>query len=633
MAFKPTGGGSPKYVLGVDRFKGVDLAGNPTSKSQARADFALNMITDGNGYPETRHGYEKVIGAEGRINGIYSLQTLAGDKTLVHHGTKLSEWANGTLTELYAAMADEKSTATQMENKLIILDGKAALVYANWGDEMEAKWGVKLMSEVAYAPTTVIGAVPGAIPGGTAYENVNLIGDYQYNQFVVATAVEQNGVLQLSDAPVSDVSVQKLNNSGIWDAVTSGYTVNAATGTLTFSAGLTATPVTGRDNYRVKFKSSHTFNESVSQDWSSPVKGTMHFATVDGKRQPSTSIWATPEEMAVLRGQGYSSSYTCPYYKFRFRYPTIEFSKPIYFTISNATPNSSTDQKAVRRTYELSNIGVGKLSRYDAVGIWMYSRETSSGDVYDTYLRYWIEQDGTDYYLYIVQDDMNIWWAGYDIDRIYGNTTFVLIDGNISYTRITAAYPDRVNYCTVLQKYGYGGNADRLFISGNPALPNYDFWSGIGDPTYFPDLNYAQIGDENTAIMGYSWLSDGSLAIHKEWDGEDSTIYIRKGDTFNGQVVFTLTQGAVGLGVVSSRCGGYMNGDPLQLSSEGVFATIPVGNTAINERYAQNRSYFVNPLLKKQNLKEAEAIVHKGKYYLAAGDYVFVADGDQRRYS
>ena len=224
-------------------------------------------------------------------------------------------------------------------------------------------------------------------------------------------------------------------------------------------------------------------------------------------------------------------------------------------------------------------------------------------------------------------------WYGGGVATVYYGYQYVLNRGVIEYQKVTAAYPDRVNYCTILQKYGYGGNADRLFISGNPALPNYDFWSGYNDPTYFPDLNYAQIGDENTAIMGYSWLSDGSLAIHKEWNGQDSTIYIREGTTYNGQVVFTLKQGAVGLGVVSSRCGGYLNGDPLQLSTEGVFATIPVGNTAINERYAQNRSYFVNPLLKKQNLADAEAIVHKGKYYLAAGDYVFVADGDQRSYS
>ena len=346
MVYKPTGG-STKYTMDVSRFKGVDLAGNPTSKSQARADWSINMITDGNGYPETRHGYEKVVGAEGRINGLYRLQTLAGDKTLVHHGTRLSEWTNNELVGLYDAMADEKSTATQMDNKLIILDGKAALIYANWGDEIEADWRVKLMSEAAYAPTTVISAVPGSIPGGTAYENVNLISDYQYNQFIVATAVEKNGILQLSDAPVSDVSVQKMNSNGGWDAVTSGYTVNATTGTLTFSGGLTATPVTGMDNYKVKFKSNHTFNESVSQDWANPVKDTMYLAFVSGNSQSSTSKWVTAAEFAEMNGNGWWGS-SVPHYKFRIKYPSIDFTKALNFVINDAKCNNQTSGRMMQ---------------------------------------------------------------------------------------------------------------------------------------------------------------------------------------------------------------------------------------------------------------------------------------------
>lgn len=654
MAFKPTGGGSPKYVLGVDRFKGVDLAGNPTSKSQARADFALNMITDGNGYPETRHGYEKVIGAEGRINGIYSLQTLAGDKTLVHHGTKLSEWANGTLTELYSAMADEKSTAAQMDNKLVILDGKKALVYANWGDDVNLQWGARPMADVAYVPTTIIGAKPGSTPGGTAYENINLISGYQYNSFLISEYIDPREKpeqpysgpnpkcrLQLSDAPVSEVTVERRNNVGTWDVVTPAdgkFTINYDTGTVDFSkyngntntsGGLYSTNVTGQDNYRVKFASSHSYNESVSDNFDDldSIRDRMYLCAPKGNWFMDNEVWMTKDEYDAVSDSYYGLGMF--HYRLKLRFSDVDFDKPIYLNIKDCSFNTISDKERLLGRWELTGISDEYQLPYGKAKVLAYMEDSEQDASYK--IRYKITKTGGECAIDLIVDNGALWYAGGSF-TFYGGY-WPLYRVSVEYQRIVSAYPDRVNYCTILQKYGYGGNADRLFISGNPALPNYDFWSGINDPTYFPDLNYAQIGDENTAIMGYSWLSDGSLAIHKEWDGEDSTIYIRKGDTFNGQVVFTLTQGAVGLGVVSSRCGGYMNGDPLQLSSEGVFATIPVGNTAINERYAQNRSYFVNPLLKKQNLKEAEAIVHKGKYYLAAGDYVFVADGDQRSYS
>jgi len=649
MAYRLSTASATKYTLGVSRFKGVDLAGNPTTKSTARADWAKNLIPDGNGYPETRHGYELAISAEGRINGIHSLKTLGGNKTLVHHGTKLSEWVNGTLNELYTGMADVKSVSAQLDGKLIILDGKVALAYYNHAEAPEEGWQATTLSSVAYAPLTMIASIPGATPGGTVHENVNLIGDYQKNRFIVAQAMN-NGVLQLSDAPVSNVSVEKLNSSGIWEAVSdSGYTKDLTLGKLTFAL-LDATPVTGQDNYRVTFSSNHNLIKKIEEPFvvaqqEQVLEETCYIALriSDGKREfftPAEWNGNSNKSLYVLMAldEDHPTSYeTVKRYAFPIKYSdfssgtdfTIRIDDADYFPETGAYAPPASDIIGADVVVDVSKTGVLVYqTSYDSHHL-AYS--SYGGDSWDMSLYTKVVENGGNLTLYVaaVNDLENE--VSTTNETYYGYTNpFSIAALTMQYYRDSVVYADRVNLCSIIQKYGYAGNADRLFIGGNSAEPNMDFWSDIDNPLYFPEFNYAVVGDEATAIMGYSWLSDGSLAIHKAANGQDSTIYIRQGTTYDDQVAFTIKQGAVGLGVVSKYAGGYLEGEPLQLSNSGVFATVPVSNVAINERYAQNRSYFINPLLQKQDLAEAAGIVWQGKYYLAAGDYVFVADGGQK---
>lgn len=67
----------------------------------------------------------------------------------------------------------------------------------------------------------------------------------------------------------------------------------------------------------------------------------------------------------------------------------------------------------------------------------------------------------------------------------------------------------------------FGGSADgtaggtRLFLSGNPAYPNLVQWSALGDPLYFPENNYAYVGDASGAVTAFGKQSD-MLVIFKE---------------------------------------------------------------------------------------------------------------------
>ena len=59
------------------------------------------------------------------------------------------------------------------------------------------------------------------------------------------------------------------------------------------------------------------------------------------------------------------------------------------------------------------------------------------------------------------------------------------------------------------------GTDSRQFISGSPLDPNRIYWSGQGQPLYFPETNYVAVGDINSAVTAFG-KQEGKLVIFKE---------------------------------------------------------------------------------------------------------------------
>lgn len=190
---------------------------------------------------------------------------------------------------------------------------------------------------------------------------------------------------------------------------------------------------------------------------------------------------------------------------------------------------------------------------------------------------------------------------------------------------------DLINKCTIAIQYGYNGATDRAFVSGNPDAVNFHYWSDINDPTFFPALNYAYLGQDSSAIMGYSIIGD-ALAVHKEDNEQDQTIFLVRGsyDEVNGYN-FAISGSVAGVGAISKHCFKRIGTEPMFLSRHGVYALTTQYLTA--ERYAQNRSYYVDPKLTREaDMSEAVAIEYNGYYYLGINEKVYVADSRQKAY-
>ena len=228
----------------------------------------------------------------------------------------------------------------------------------------------------------------------------------------------------------------------------------------------------------------------------------------------------------------------------------------------------------------------------------------------------------------------------FTVNRTTGKVTFTTAPGASPITgqdnvKITAArtlteYQNRIHHCTISILYGVNGASDRLFVSGNPDYPNYDWYSQRNDPSYFGDLWYSVLGQDNSAIVGYSIISD-RLAAHKDNAENGRNVIVRSGTLLDGQAAFPIATALQGEGAIGKRTFAYFASEPLFLTRLGVYAVTAQDITG--EKYAQNRSFYINGALTNEpNLEHAYGFVYKDLYLLAINNKVYILDSKQRSY-
>ena len=227
----------------------------------------------------------------------------------------------------------------------------------------------------------------------------------------------------------------------------------------------------------------------------------------------------------------------------------------------------------------------------------------------------------------------------FTVNRETGVVTFTTAPGESPVTgednvKITAyktveGYADRVNKCSIGTLYGASGDLNRLFISGNPddEYVNYQWYSAANDPTYFPDTNYQLIGTAKSAIVGYSVISS-YLAVFKDKQEVEQNIVLVSSTTVKDEVTFATQTTLHGSPSICSDSHGYLAGEPIFLTSLGVYA---LTSQDITGRELTNlRSFFLNgKLLDETDLDKAYAFVYKDFYILAVNGVLYILDGLQ----
>lgn len=190
--------------------------------------------------------------------------------------------------------------------------------------------------------------------------------------------------------------------------------------------------------------------------------------------------------------------------------------------------------------------------------------------------------------------------------------------------------------------FGVDGKSNRLFLSGNPAYPNRDWWSEQDDFTYFPDGNTMEVGSSGSAITGYARLSDSTMAVFKDGAAGDATIYYRTGKTVtvtdetefsHEEAIFPAVAGTAGEGLLTPFGVANLSGDVLMLGREGVYGIELSSNVASVERYTRERSRAIYGDLRRRSFTDAAMAVYGGRLYMAPHDgsgICYVADARYR---
>lgn len=197
----------------------------------------------------------------------------------------------------------------------------------------------------------------------------------------------------------------------------------------------------------------------------------------------------------------------------------------------------------------------------------------------------------------------------------------------ITASRTVKGYADRINQCCIGARFGVNGAVDRLFLSGNPAYSNYDWYSQKDDPTYFPDTGYSVLGTNKSAIVGYT-IIENRLAVHKDDLEQDRNIILRSGNLVDGEAAFPIYNTMKGPGAIARDSFAYLGTEPVFLTSSGIYAITPSDINA--ERYSQDRSYYLNGRLMKESSPEnACCCVYNDMYWLCLNGSAYILDGLQ----
>ena len=181
-----------------------------------------------------------------------------------------------------------------------------------------------------------------------------------------------------------------------------------------------------------------------------------------------------------------------------------------------------------------------------------------------------------------------------------------------------------INKCKFGILYGYGGNNNRVFVSGNSDFKNVDWFSAINDMTYFSTDDYAVVAVD--PIVGYSRTVSGTLVIHKKLSDTDCTVYYRDYNSSNQKQIFPLSSGVKNIGCLTPNCCVNFMNDSLFLSELGVFGLVNNSNNN-NEKFAEERSYYIKQaLLSEEHLEKAIATVNGFRYYLYVNGKIYMAD-------
>ena len=223
---------------------------------------------------------------------------------------------------------------------------------------------------------------------------------------------------------------------------------------------------------------------------------------------------------------------------------------------------------------------------------------------------------------------------------------------NVRITYTADGVPDKAVIASKNVAFYSQGSSEHVFLTGSSLNKQRVWWSAIGDPTYFPDINYIDLRNDSGECMCFLPVGNELAVVKNEQKNNHSNIYLIYDKSITSTSVSSVAEDGTNTtkttqeytyavkriasanGAVSHNGFAVLGDEPLFLSSQGLFGIVST-NTSEN-RVVRNRSRFVDrKLTAERNLDKAQMLVDKDYLYVFVKDHVYVFDarhktGDER---
>ncbi len=590
-------------IYTADEFLGVDFASEPSKLSSKRSPNAKNMVINKNGYVEKRTGYRRVLETQGNINGMFEYICAQNDTTyhFIHVGTKLYKFSfdnNGCIVlgdELLSGLGDKKSRSFMFGGALYILGaGYIKIGYDEFSKSIAYGFVNKACSvNVQLEAQTIISGrtLDGRLDG----QSHDYLADNSYKKIEFAYGWYSFSGSKLYIAP--EKYKQKIRVASLY--------LNAEKRVSEEHY------IVESDKFGLYVKLDRTTIEMEKNYLCSPFvivcyDEFVYAPTVVTNRLPV--------------GQNYMAGYVVD--DNGTRLDTFE-------AYTGETLEAANLASGLRKTeFFCSNEAIRK-----GAALRLYIGDVGGSKC--TVTRIWVDGELVHKYLDIEENVLVMDYAGsqvVDLRQGYCQiaTTIVRAGGIITVEYFVDNERDVIDGCDIYALYG-GSNDTRVFVSGNKKYPARDFASGLFDASYFSDLQYTDIGSEESAIIGYHKLY-GNLIIVKEARGKESAHYLRTfslttDDNNVTSALFSVKQGNISYGALNKSSFKSIGGLPLYLGEDGVFGIS--GTNVENQHNTSCISNLVNPhLVKHENLEGAVCASMGGRYYIFIDDCAYICDAE-----
>lgn len=630
------------YTQHYSNFIGVDLSSDARSVARNRLAYAVNMWRDYESEQgeavETFPGFRRLVRGLGVVHGLFAYRAKSGDEYLVvHAGTRLYCFES----ESVAAKDDEKLTEdaaldkVELEdgdsqgfifnNNLYILDGKHFVVVSSVTDK-DGATSVTASDVNAYVPTTYYDGKP--------YEQRNMLIDEAYEVHTKAETVDAHELYYtFNDYPSDDrYRLGRRDVTGLSDIYEtselnliinkSNYNINILPGVFYLEQEIKTVDIIGTGNIAIR---EYAFGECDNLE-------TLRICLLENTLENGSTI--TIEDSAFMSCEKLSKIEL--YCKFDTLHQNIgSYALPEgvsidYFDYKTFTPTEMDGYDRAMDIHELAT---------DIINV------TTGSDDHEIPYETLIEEDEFDgeeiprvKSLRVKSKDIS---GNIKIHLELHPLRFTTIenvksfhDGNPDYEGTGV---EAINGCTKSAVFD-----GRIFLTGNPALPNTVFYSnrnltGANDPTYWGAYNYFNDGDGNTPNVDL--LSTPSmLMVLKNNTVQDGSVYYHvpayNEDEYSRDLVpkiYPSTAGAAGIGSAGNTVPGttacnFLD-DPVFLSTRGLEA---VGKQTVNlERTLTHRSSNVDRLFVKEDLSKASLAEWKGYLVICCDGRLYLADSRQ----